>query len=56
MMVRALQILGDPLYEEVAGRRKVWHLMASAHQQTITEDTTFKLLGGYWSRRVISRD
>ena len=25
-----MQISGEPLYEEVAGRRKVWRLMASA--------------------------
>ena len=30
--IRALQISGEPLYEEVAGRRKVWRLMPSARQ------------------------
>src|SRR5260370_6988384 len=37
--IRALQLPGEPLYEEVTVRRKVWRLMASAHQQTITLPT-----------------
>jgi predicted DNA-binding transcriptional regulator YafY len=49
--IRALQISGEPLYEEVAGRRKVWRLMASAHQQTITL-TTAQMVALFLSRRV----
>ena len=49
--IRALQIGGEPLYEEVAGRRKVWRLMASARQQTITL-TTAQMVALFLSRRV----
>jgi predicted DNA-binding transcriptional regulator YafY len=49
--LRALQIAGEPLYEEVVGRRKVWRLMASAHHQTITL-TTAQMVALFLSRRV----
>ncbi len=49
--IRALQISGEPLYEEAAGRRKVWRLMASAHQQTVTL-TTAQMVALFLSRRV----
>jgi proteasome accessory factor B len=49
--LRALQISGEPLYEEVVGRRKVWRLMASAHHQTITL-TTAQMVALFLSRRV----
>lgn len=49
--VRALQISGEPLYEEVAGRRKIWRLMASAHHQTVTL-TTAQMVALFLSRRV----
>jgi predicted DNA-binding transcriptional regulator YafY len=49
--IRALQVAGEPLYEEVAGRRKVWRLMASARQQTVTL-TTAQMVALFLSRRV----
>ncbi|HTB60640.1 MAG TPA: WYL domain-containing protein, partial [Polyangia bacterium] len=49
--IRALQVAGDPLYEEVEGRRKVWRLMASARQQTVTL-TTAQMVALFLSRRV----
>lgn len=49
--IRGLQISGEPLYEEVAGRRKVWRLMASAHHQTVTL-TTAQMVALFLSRRV----
>jgi predicted DNA-binding transcriptional regulator YafY len=49
--LRALQISGEPLYEELVGRRKVWRLMASAHHQTITL-TTAQMVALFLSRRV----
>src|SRR5437764_3523898 len=49
--IRALQVAGEPLYEEVADRRKVWRLMASARQQTITL-TTSQMVALFLSRRV----
>jgi predicted nucleic acid-binding protein len=39
-----------------AGRDVVEHDAGAAAQALRREDTTFKLLGGYWSRRVIRRD
>jgi predicted DNA-binding transcriptional regulator YafY len=49
--LRALQTAGEPLYEEVIERRKVWRLMASARQQTITL-TTAQMVALFLSRRV----
>jgi predicted DNA-binding transcriptional regulator YafY len=49
--VRALQLAGEPLYEEVVGRRKVWRLMASARAQTVTL-TTAQMVALFLSRRV----
>jgi predicted DNA-binding transcriptional regulator YafY len=49
--VRALQVAGEPLYEEVVERRKVWRLMASARQQTIAL-TTAQMVALFLSRRV----
>ena len=49
--IRALQVAGEPLYEEVEGRRKVWRLMASARQQTVTL-TTAQMVALFLSRRV----
>ena len=49
--IRALQISGEPLYEEVAVRRKVWRLMPSARHQTITL-TTAQMVALFLSRRV----
>ncbi|HEX3695087.1 MAG TPA: WYL domain-containing protein [Polyangia bacterium] len=49
--LRALQIADEPLYEEVTVRRKVWRLMASARQQTVTL-TTAQMVALFLSRRV----
>jgi predicted DNA-binding transcriptional regulator YafY len=49
--IRALQVAGEPLYEETVERRKVWRLMASARQQTITL-TTAQMVALFLSRRV----
>ena len=49
--IRALQVAGEPLYEEIEGRRKVWRLMASARQQTVTL-TTAQMVALFLSRRV----
>jgi proteasome accessory factor B len=49
--IRALQALGEPLYEDVAERRKVWRLMPSARTQTITL-TTAQMVALFLSRRV----
>jgi len=49
--IRALQVAGEPLYEETEGRRKVWRLMASARQQTVTL-TTAQMVALFLSRRV----
>jgi predicted DNA-binding transcriptional regulator YafY len=49
--IRALQIADEPLYEEVTVRRKVWRLMASARQQTVTL-TTAQMVALFLSRRV----
>jgi proteasome accessory factor B len=49
--IRALQVAGEPLYEEVVERRKVWRLMASARQQTVTL-TTAQMVALFLSRRV----
>lgn len=49
--LRALQTAGEPLYEEVVDRRKVWRLMASARQQTVTL-TTAQMVALFLSRRV----
>jgi len=49
--IRALQVAGGPLYEEMAGRRKVWRVMTSARPQTITL-TTAQMVALFLSRRV----
>jgi predicted DNA-binding transcriptional regulator YafY len=49
--IRALQVAGEPLYEEVEGRRKVWRLMASARAQSVTL-TTAQMVALFLSRRV----
>src|SRR3954452_7199557 len=38
--LHALRSAGEPLYEEIVGRRKVWRLVAAARRQTITLSTT----------------
>lgn len=49
--LKALEDGGEPLYEELDGKRKVWRLMASARQQTITL-TTSQMVALAMSRRV----
>ena len=49
--LRALERAGEPLYEEIDGRRKVWRLMPSARHETITL-TTSQMVALFLSRRV----
>jgi len=49
--LQAMESAGEPLYEEMDGRRKVWRLMASARQQTITLSTA-QMVALAMSRRV----
>lgn len=49
--LEALRAAGEPLYEEVAERRKVWRLMPSARREAITL-TTSQMLSLFLSRRV----
>src|SRR6185436_12670193 len=37
--LQALLRAGEPLYEELAGKRKVWRLMPTARRQSITLTT-----------------
>lgn len=49
--LEALREAGEPLYEELDGKRKVWRLMPSARAEAITL-TTSQMLTLYLSRRV----
>jgi len=49
--LEALRAAGEPLYEEVTDRRKVWRLMPSARRETLTL-TTSQMLSLFLSRRV----
>src|SRR5689334_16497591 len=49
--IQALQRAGEPLYEELSGKRKVWRLMPTARRQSITL-TTAQMVALYLSRRV----
>lgn len=49
--LQALQRAGEPLYEETAGKRKVWRLMTTARRQSITL-TTAQMAALFLSRRV----
>jgi proteasome accessory factor B len=49
--IQALQRAGEPLYEELAGKRKLWRLMPTARRQSITL-TTAQMVALYLSRRV----
>ena len=49
--IQALQRAGEPLYEEMSGKRKVWRLMPTARRQTITL-TTAQMVALFLSRRV----
>jgi predicted DNA-binding transcriptional regulator YafY len=47
--LRALEAAGEPLFEEIAGKKKVWRLMPSARHESITL-TTSQMLSLYLSR------
>ena len=49
--IQALQRAGDPLYEEMSGKHKVWRLMPTARRQSITL-TTAQMVALFLSRRV----
>jgi predicted DNA-binding transcriptional regulator YafY len=49
--VQALLRAGEPLYEELVGKRKVWRLMPTAGRQSITL-TTAQMVALFLSRRV----
>jgi len=49
--IQALQRAGEPLYEELSGKRKVWRLMPTARRQSITL-TTAQMVALYLGRRV----
>jgi predicted DNA-binding transcriptional regulator YafY len=49
--IQALQRAGEPLYEDAAGKRKVWHLMPTARRGSITL-TTAQMVALFLSRRV----
>src|SRR4029077_15959735 len=49
--IHALRRPGEPLYEELSGKRKVWRLMPTARRQSITL-TTAQMVALYLSRRV----
>src|SRR5579871_4294807 len=49
--VDALRKAGEPLYDEVVGKRKVWRIMPSARRQSITL-TTSQMVALFLSRRV----
>ncbi len=49
--LQALARAGEPLYEEMAGKRKVWRLMPTARRQAITL-TTAQMVALVLSRRV----
>jgi predicted DNA-binding transcriptional regulator YafY len=49
--LKTLEAAGEPLYEEIVGRRKVWRLRASARHETITL-TTSQMIALFLSGRV----
>jgi len=49
--LQALQRAGEPLYEELTGKRKVWRLMPTARRQSISL-TTSQMVALFLSRRV----
>jgi predicted DNA-binding transcriptional regulator YafY len=49
--VQALARAGEPLFEELEGKRKVWRLMPTARRQSITL-TTAQMVALFLSRRV----
>src|SRR6185312_9672028 len=49
--MQALQRAGEPLYQQVVGKRKVWRIMPTARRQTITLSTS-QMVALFLSRRV----
>jgi proteasome accessory factor B len=49
--IQALQHAGEPLYQELAGKRKVWRIMPTARRQAITLSTS-QMVALFLSRRV----
>jgi len=49
--IQALQRAGEPLYEEMVGRRKMWRIMPTARRQTISLSTS-QMVALFLSRRV----
>jgi predicted DNA-binding transcriptional regulator YafY len=49
--LQALQRAGEPLYEEMSGKRKLWRLMPTARRQSITL-TMSQMIALFLSRRV----
>jgi predicted DNA-binding transcriptional regulator YafY len=49
--IQALQRVGEPLYEEMSGKRKVWRLMPTARRQSITMSTA-QMVALFLSHRV----
>ncbi len=49
--VETLRRSGEPLYDELVGKRKVWRLMPTARHQTLTFSTS-QMLSLFLSRRV----
>jgi predicted DNA-binding transcriptional regulator YafY len=49
--IQALQRAGEPLYEEMSGRRKVWRIVPTARRQSITLSTS-QMVALFLSRRV----
>jgi proteasome accessory factor B len=49
--VQALQRAGEPLYEEIVGRRKLWRIMPTARRQAITLSVS-QMVALFLSRRV----
>jgi predicted DNA-binding transcriptional regulator YafY len=49
--IQALLRAGEPLYEEMSGKRKVWRLMPTARRQSISL-TTAQMVALFLSRRV----
>jgi predicted DNA-binding transcriptional regulator YafY len=49
--VQALARVGEPLFEELEGRRKVWRLVPTARRQSVTL-TTAQIVALFLSRRV----
>ena len=49
--LQALQRAGEPLYQEVVGKKKVWRIMPTARRQAITLSTS-QMVALFLSRRV----